>query len=171
MKRLISIGLAASLALSVTGSAFAISTGGSVTEGFTKEASISMTIPAGPIGYTAAGSVFTSAPINITNLTTDDPKGLTVKAKASDLVSGANIVLSTKRQSTQTGSGWGTAGYVLTASIPLGGYATPTTEVTLATTGDLFGNVKAFTQVMVINDVVKPGTYSGSITYTASTNP
>jgi hypothetical protein len=166
MRTSLRAGIAAlALVLTIAPAAMAETTSSTVNESLSAAASISATLPAS-VTYTpntTAGAGFYIAPISATNVSTDHPAGLTVRLTASTLTSASTTIPLTDRQFEHSGAavGWTRTPVMYgTSSISNTEIATRTTPVSSATL-----NVDA-----QVRNVTVPGSYSGSLTFSFTTN-
>lgn len=165
MRKLISV-IALALSLALPSSALAATTSGTTSESLTLAASISMTVPAS-VTYAAQGGGTFLATVPITNVSTDNTTGLSIYGTFSTLTGPATIAV-TNRAFLHDG-GLGTIPDASTTDLNYG-------DITDAGQGYLFVNLNAATAPKsgswssLVQNVTAPGTYSGTITFTAATN-
>lgn len=163
MRKLFTI-LALAVALALPTSALAVTAGGTTAESITLASTISLTVPAS-VAYTVTGGV-ASANVDLSNIATDNALGLTVFATFSAVTGPATIGVA-QRQWQHNGGGdtWTgtTTDYAYGAITDAGqGYSIAASIAPVAP--------KTLSYASAIRTVTIPGTYSGSIAFSAVTN-
>lgn len=158
-----SIVLAAALALALPGSTLAASTSGSSPESLSVAATISMVVPAS-IAYTGTGTQ--TAAVSISGLDTNNPTGLAVTATVNATGAGKITPASRSLSAVTVGSGW-----TGSAANPAP-WSTGSEAVTLATYPANAPAAKTISFTSSVNaSAYAPGAFTGSMNFTAITNP
>jgi len=163
MRRLATI-LTLAVALALPASTFAASSSGTTTESFSIASTISLTVPA---SITYAGSAADEAADVALTAASDNPSGMSVKVDVN--VNGAGkIVDSTRSISSITVTG-ATAG-IGTSSWPEG-YIVAGTPAQIISSTNAEPGFSATVPFHVDASGYVPGSYTGSLSFVASTNP
>jgi len=164
MKRIASLALAGILAVASVTPVLATSTNGTTPDGLTIPATVSMTVPAGPLTYTSANSWKVN--VAITGLATNNQSGMNVKLTVN--AAGTGLIAPANRQfKNATQTGWsGSAGTDTTL-----GQVTDTASWTVGNTGQMPTSATLAFDSIVSTTGMAPGTYTGSLNFVASTNP
>jgi hypothetical protein len=168
--RKLAVILALALALALPTSALAATSTGTTTETIDNAATISMTVPA-TITYTLqSGTTWQSVSgLAISNLTSNNPTGYTVKATFSDFTGTPSGTISVSNRGAPFVSGGGGLGASSCNGFTAGGVTTTSqlwtfVNISVPTTN----GICTFTPKV---DNVGIATYSGSMNFTAATNP
>lgn len=161
MKRIASLALAGILALTAVAPVAAAETGGTTSETLDIAATISMTVPAS-IAYTQ-GKALNTANVTLSNLSTDNPSGMSVSIKVNADGAGKIPVASRSFQDGPTAGTW-----VQTASTAV---PSSTTEAGILYYSANNPSVTTVTFASKVNaSAFAPGSYTGSLIFRAYTN-